>query len=64
MIEYMLVMRVDPADGRRFYHRIFVDMLDSERMDADRVVRHEREEAKKLYVNVSDLVTVNVVKLQ
>lgn len=64
MKQFMLIMRVEPSDGRKFYHRIFVDLLDSEWMDADRVVRHEREESAKLYVNMQDILTVNVVKLQ
>lgn len=63
-IEYMLVMEVTPIDGRKFKHRKFVNLARDQEMCSGRIMDHEMEEAKKLGVKPSEVLTVNVVALQ
>lgn len=63
-ITWMLVMEIDPESGRKYKHRIFVDLMANEQMDSDRVKMHEKEEARKQRVSFRDVLTLNVVKLQ
>lgn len=64
LIEYMLVMEINPVDGRKFKERIFVRVAHTFRMTSDYIMDKEISVAKRFGVNPGDVLTLNVVKLQ
>lgn len=64
-VEYMLVMEVTPIDGRKYKHRVFVSMSrETFIMTSQYILDKELSEAKRIGVKPSEVLTLNVVKLQ
>lgn len=63
-VQYMLVMEVNPIDGRKFKGRMFVTVSPSFVMTSQYILDQEVDMAKVYGVSSSDVLTVNVVKLQ
>lgn len=63
-IQYMLVMEVTPIDGRKFKGRKFINVSPSFKMTSQYILDQEVDIAKVYGVSPSDVLTVNVVKLQ
>ena len=62
--EYMLVMEITPIDARKYKHRVFVSMSRGQPITSQFILDKEVSEAKRIGERPSDLLTINVVKLQ
>lgn len=62
--EYMLVMEVEPSDGRKYKHRVFVSMVRDQPITSQFILDKELSEAKRIGERPGNVLTVNVVKLQ
>ena len=61
--EYMLVMQVTPIDGRAYKHRRFISVVQPGMVCRDLIMHFENDEAKKLGVKPSEVLTTNIVAL-